>query len=98
MVEGLHEQMVKIEDEFGTSGDPLYVFIANLLGVEATDEFMEFLVVEVKRAKALGDGHYSRFISMDDERQWIALGLLQGVTLARAVLDLRKEDERGGQD
>lgn len=81
----VHARMLELEDEHGGDHAPIGVVIARLLDVEHDERFDAHLDVEIERAWALGQDWYSPLGVEPTIPNVLAVGLLQGVTLAAAI-------------
>lgn len=69
--------------------------IAELCSIERGDELETALLIEIKRAMALGRDYYAEKLGVgagDLPLVECTIGFLQGVTFARAIADVRDED------
>lgn len=86
------DRMLELEDQRDDPRDsvPVGEVVAKLLGVEHSHALDEALVREAQRSVELVRSHYSRYVRPSADAI-AAIALVQGITLARAVAEVKDE-------
>lgn len=90
----VRKRMIDLETEHGADHAPVGEVTARMLGVPHSDEFDQGLQREINRANELGTNWYAQLGLTPTVPNVLAIGMLQGVTLASAVHDGKGADLR----